>query len=328
MLTLIYAEEGRTVASSNPADLTRLLAGDQTFWLDLETPSQEELELLREQFHFHPLALEDAAHPHQRPKLDEYGEYVFLAADEVTLDVSAYQSAPSAREAQAVQARQMAAFLGSHFLVTVHTQPVTTIQTLRARCDHHAQLLQRGPDYILYSLLDALVDGYFPLLEALEEQIDELEDRIVDRPDRSILDTLFGMKRDLTRLRRHTSPLREVLQSLTSRDFPNVHSETLPYFRDVADHLFRIYETLDSHRDLMSNMLDAYLSQVSNEMNRVMQKLSIVATIFLPITFITGYFGMNFDKQPWMKTDVWFWTWVMTMVAAGTYWWFRKRHWV
>jgi magnesium transporter len=116
-----------------------------------------------------------------------------------------------------------------------------------------------------------------------------------------------------------------VVQSLTTRDFPGIRSETIPYFRDVAHHLFRIYETLDGYRDLVSNMLDAYLSQVSNEMNRVMQKLSIVATVFLPITFLTGVFGMNFEKQPWLKTDFWFWMFVMALIAGTTYWWFHRK---
>lgn len=328
MFTLLYQSGDRVVHSQEPNDLPALLSGDRTFWLDLQEPSPAELELLRDAFHFHPLALEDVAHARQRPKLDEYGEYVFLTADEVTWNAEVYSAPGPARETEAVQARQMAAFLGPHYVVTVHVQPIRAIRELRERCDQQQRLFQRGPDFVLYSLLDALVDGYFPLLDGMEEQIDDLEDRIVDRPDRGILDTLFAMKRDLTRLRRHTGPLREVLQSLTSRDFPNVRPETLPYFRDVADHLFRIYETLDSHRDLMSNMLDAYLSQVSNEMNRVMQKLSSIATIFLPMTFITGYFGMNFEKQPWMKTDVWFWTLMMVVTAGAAYAWFRRRHWV
>jgi magnesium transporter len=122
--------------------------------------------------------------------------------------------------------------------------------------------------------------------------------------------------------------LREVLQTLTTRDFPNIQQRTLPSFRDVADHLFRIYETLDSYRDLMSNMLGAHLSQVSNEMNRVMQRLAVVATIFLPITFITGVFGMNFAVQPWLNTDFWFWLFVMTLIAVVIYWWLHRRRWV
>ena len=170
-----------------------------------------------------------------------------------------------------------------------------------------------------------LVDGYFPLLDTLDDSIDDLEDRIVERPERSTLDTIFVMKRDLTRLRKYVGPLREVLQTLTTRDFPAIRQETLPYFRDVADHLFRIYETLDGYRDLASNMLDAYLSQVSNEMNRVMQKLSVVATVFLPITFITGVFGMNFANQPWLHTNFWFWMFLMAVIGGGTYWWFHRH---
>jgi len=171
------------------------------------------------------------------------------------------------------------------------------------------------------------VDGYFPLLDLLDDTVDDLEDQIIGKPQQNpnTLNTIFRLKRALTRLRRLAAPLREVVQALTTRDFPNVQDSSLPYFRDVADHLFRIYERLDGYRDLMSNMLDAYLSQVSNEMNRVMQRLAVVATVFLPITFITGVFGMNFQNQPWLNTSVWFWIFVMCCIAIFTYWWFRHR---
>jgi len=329
MITVIYAENGKVVYQNDPAQIPPLLADPgRSFWVDLEAPSEGEFSLLRDVFHFHPLAIEDAQRPHQRPKLDEFEGHSFLTADEVSLDLEVYKTARQERETEAVQSRQMSAFLGQNFLVTVHVEPVEAIRALRDRCEHNHRVLQRGADFILYTLLDVLVDGYFPLLDTLDDSIDELEDRIVGRPNQSILDSIFAMKRDLTRLRKYAGPLREVVQTLTSRDFPGIREETLPYFRDVADHLFRIYETLDSYRDLMSNMLDAYLSQVSNEMNRVMQKLSVVATVFLPITFITGVFGMNFAKQPWLNTDFWFWMFLMGGIAVFTYFWFRRHHWV
>jgi magnesium transporter len=336
MLTILR-DEGESVAHLHEAAALPGLLADTTrpFWLDLESPTADELTLLSDVFHFHPLAVEDATHLRQRPKLDEYDGFFFLTADEVTLTLldsgpmdGGLTGAPPGEDGDDVQARQIAVFLGANYLVTVHAEPIRVIQTLRDRCERNHRLLDHGADYLLYTLLDAIVDDYFPLLDTLDTSVDDLEDRVVGRPQAGILEAIFRLKRDLTRLRRYASPLREVLQSLTARDFPHIQERTLPYLRDVADHLFRVTETLDSYRDLMSNMLDAHLSQVSNEMNRVMQKLSVVATVFLPITFITGVFGMNFAKQPWLNTDFWFWAFVMLAIAMFTYWWFHRRHWV
>jgi magnesium transporter len=214
-------------------------------------------------------------------------------------------------------------FLGENFLVTVHVKPVDAVHRLRDRCERSRRLFERGADYLLYTLLDELVDGYFPLLTTLDDSMDDLQDRVVGRPEQGTLETIFQMKRTLTRLRRFAGPLREVCQTLITRDFTNIQPRTIPYLRDVADHLFRIYETLDSYRDLMSNMLDAYLSQVANEMNRVMQRLAVVGTVFLPITFLTGLFGMNFVEAPWAKTNFWFWLAAMGLLAVLIYVWFR-----
>jgi magnesium transporter len=337
MLTIVCGENGVTKHIQDVNALSTLLSDkSKPFWLDLEAPSEEEFKLLDEQFHFHPLAVEDAKRPFQRPKVDEYEGYIFVVADEVTLNLPISKSPsatpdrdkPDKDKDDDVQSRQLSMFLGSNYLVTIHITPVEAVRNLRDRCDHNHLVFAKGADFVLYTLLDELVDGYFPLLDDLDDSMDDLEDRVVDRPERTILETIFRLKRDLTQLRRHVGPLREVLQTLTTRDFPNIQDDTLPYLRDVADHLFRIYETLDSYRDLMSNMLDAYLSQVSNEMSRVMQKLSAVATVFMPITFLTGVFGMNFAVQPWLKTNVWFWLAFMAVFAGLNYWWFRRHRWV
>lgn len=331
MLTIVREGGANIVHGQDPAALPALLANKTgLFWLDLESPTADEFHLLHEVFNFHPLAVEDAMHPHQRPKVDEFEGYFFLVADEVTLQLNAAGDVSASKddESDDVQSRQLSAFLGPNYLVTIHIEPVKAVASLRERCDHDHRPLEKSADYLLYMLLDGLVDGYFPLLDLLDDLMDNLEDRIVGKPEPGILETIFRLKHDLARLRRFAAPLREVLQTLTTRDFPNIQQGTLPYFRDVADHLFRIYETLDSYRDLMSNMLDAHLSQVSNQMNRVMQRLAVVATIFLPITFITGVFGMNFKVQPWVDTNVWFWLFVMACMVAVIYGWLRHRHWV
>lgn len=330
MLTIIYEGGENTVHSQDKTMLSGLLS-DKTrlFWLDLEAPTETEFALLKDAFHFHPLAIEDAMNPHQRVKVDEYDGYFFLIADEITLNLDMAHHEGDNKDAQDhVQARQMSVFLGANYLVTIHITPVSVVGVIRDRCEHNHRLLDKGADYLLYSLLDALVDGYFPMLDILDDTIDDLEDRIVAKPTQDILQSIFTIKRILNVLRKRVGPSREMLQALTSREFPCIQERTMPYLRDVADHLFRTYETLDNYRDIMSGMLDAYLSQVSNEMNRVMQKLSAVATVFLPITFITGVFGMNFEKQPWLKTNFWFWAFIMGGLAVFTYWWFHRRRWV
>lgn len=330
MITILYEEGEQTIHTKEAARLPALLAeSGRSFWLDMEAPTPDEMHLLESGFHFHPLAIEDAAHLHQRPKVDEYEGYFFLTAYDVIVDTEAYKREGISRSENGnVQGNQVSMFLGANFLVTLHTARFEAIHALRDRCDRNHRVLDKGADFLLYTLLDTLVDGYFPILDALDDAMDDLEDRIVARPSGDILETIFALKKDLTLLRKYAGPLREVVQALTTRDFPNIKETTVPYLRDVADHLFRIYETLDSYRDLMSNMLDAYLSQVSNEMNRVMQKLAAVGTVFLPITYITGVFGMNFANQPWLRTNFWLWMGVMGGVAAFTYWWFHRRHWV
>jgi magnesium transporter len=331
MITIIHEEEGKYVHSQDASLLPALLADkERCFWLDLEAPSQEELALLSSVFHFHPLAIEDAANANQRPKIDEYDGYAFLDADEVALNLDALRRGLTREqgESEALHARQVGIFLGDNYLVTVHREPVKVVQSVRERCRTDQSKLQKGPDVIMYMVLDALVDNYFPMLDAISDWIDDLEDRLVARLSPNMLDTIFATKGVMTRLRRYVGPLREVLQSLTTRDFPGVQEHSRPYFRDVSDHLFHIYETLDSYRDVTSNLLDAYLSQVNNEMNRSMQRLASVGTVFLPLTFITSFFGMNFTHSPWLNTSVWVWIALMLGMAMMTFQWLRKRHWV
>jgi len=339
MLTIVHDGDGKTLHSQDTGLIPKLMAdATRSFWVDLEAPTEDDFTLLDSLFHFHPLSVEDARRPNQRPKVDEFDGYFFLVADEVSINLDSLHVPTSSKgikdskekktEPEDVTSRQLAVFLGTNYIVTVHVDPIQAVRSLRDRCDSNRRVLERGADFVLYTLLDMLVDQYFPLLEKLDDSMDELEDRVVQRPESSILETIFRLKGDLTRLRRLVAPLREVLQTLTTRDFPNIQQTTLPYFRDVADHLFRVYETLDGYRDLTSNMLDAYLSQVSNQMNRVMQKLSIVGTIFLPITFVTGVFGMNFADQPWLHTNFWFWAAFMAVTAGLTFLWFRRHRWV
>ena len=315
MLTLIAAHDA---LAPTPETLTGLLAGNDLFWLDLQAPTAEEFGLLQAVFHFHPLAIEDATRPHQRPKIDEYEGYFFLTADEAVFTPEAEESLTS---------RQIAMFVGQNYVVTINTANAESVLLLQKRCQNHREILSHHAGYLAYALLDTLVDRYFPLLDQLDAEINELEDRVVQSPSPDDIHAIFRTKKTLSQLRRLVGPLREVTQTLTTRDFPLIAPETIPYLRDVSDHLFRIYETLDSYRDQMSNLLDAYLSQVNNQMSRVMQRLSAVATVFMPITFLTGVFGMNFTRQPWAGTNVWWWLGLMLVMAVGMILWLRRHRW-
>jgi magnesium transporter len=290
----------------------------------MESPQETERRALSDLFHFHALAVEDVFHAVQRPKIEEYDHSFFLVTYEVEYD-------SNRSDDESLRAQQFSIFVRDRLVVTVHDGPSKALHELQTRCEQHTPVLRRGAAYFLYALLDTLVDAYFPILDQLSDEIDDLEDKIVQEPRKELLDTIFTLKRTLLKLRKIAGPSRDVLNVLMTRDFPVITSESLPYFRDVADHLIRIYEMLDSYRELMSGALDAYLSNISNQLNLVMQRLTIVTVIFLPLTFITGIFGMNFKVQPWMPG--WdhgqiFWGVMAGMTVIGfllAYWFHRKR---
>jgi magnesium transporter len=324
VITLRWADGEQTLRGDDPSILGELLARPDTFfWLDVEGLDEHALAALLQPFSFHPLAIEDAARPRQRPKVDEFDDHVFLVVHEVEYKAAAVDD-------DHVFSHQLAIFVRQNAVVTVHQDPSPATHYLRERCDLRNTILHRGADFFLYNLLDTVVDGYFPILEVLDDRIDDLEDRVVKSPRQEQLDEIFAVKRSLILLRKLAGPTREVLTVLTTRDFPIIRDTMLPYFRDVSDHLIRIYEILDSYRDLISGALDAYLSNISNRLNLTMQRLTIITVIFLPLTFITGIFGMNFRVQPWMPP--WdhgqiFWTVMagMTVTGVALAWWFHRK---
>jgi magnesium transporter len=259
----------------------RLLDSSARFWLDLAGMDQDTgAVLLRDTFGFHPLAIEDAEHFGQRPKLDSYDGYALLVV---------YGATPAG------ELVEVHCFYTENYLVTVHHDPCLDLVTLADR------LRKQGgghPDHVmlLYRVVDALVDGYFPVLASLDDQIDELEDEILQRPTEQQLGRLFDMKRSLIALRKVVTPQRDMFATLLSGAdvLPGMTPDAERYFRDLYDHLIRISDLVDSYRDLTSGALDTHLSTVSNRLNVVMKQLTIIATIFLPMSFLTGFFGQNF----------------------------------
>ena len=263
-----------------------LLDSSTHFWLDLVSPTQEEQDvLLRDTFGFHPLALEDASHFGQRPKFDTYDGFVLMVVYGIN---------------QAGRLVEVHCFYTDKFLVTVHQDHCPSIGTLAEKLGLHSGT---KPDHVmlLYRVVDSLVDGYFPLLSDMDDRIDELEDEILVRPTEQQLATLFDLKRQLIALRKVVTPQRDMFAALLTdpEALPAMTPDAERYFRDLYDHLIRVSDLVDSYRDLLTGALDTHLSTVSNRLNVVMKQLTIIATVFLPATFLTGFFGQNFG---WMVT--------------------------
>jgi len=265
---------------------------DDKLWVDIQDPVHEVIEpLLEERFGFHELAAEDTLSPSTLPKYDSFPNYDFFIFRTVDVNVSSHQS----------ETYKLAAFLGTNFLFTVHRRPLRSIDEIATRLISDRRLLERGPDFLLYSVVDHMVDAYFPLLEQIEEAVDDLQDRIFEDASVEHLDELLHFKRDINSLRRHTLPQRELLNQISRGDAGFVQRPHLIYYRDVYDHMFRISETMDVDRDLMTGTMDAYLSVVANRTNETMKVLTIFSAVMLPLTLIAGVYGMNFEHMPELK---------------------------
>lgn len=250
-------------------------------WLDVSTPTEEDLAWLARAYDFHPLALEDCRDFNQRAKVEAYHGYLFLSLTAMT------------RQSGELVPQEMEAFLGPDYLITVHREPLSALEQMR----EHWKANSRA-DFLLYLIADHLVDAYFPLLDEMEDEIDELEDAILENATQATLHRIFRLKQQLVALRKITAPMRDVMNALASTRYGLIDDHTALYFRDAYDHLVRIYDLIETSRDLLGNALDAYLSTVSNRLNEVMKRLTLITTIFMPISFIVGFGGMNFKQLP------------------------------
>jgi magnesium transporter len=255
-------------------------------WVDLEAQDAPQLALLGERFKFHPLTIEDCAHFDQRPKLEGYGDYLFLVTHGFH------------KQAEEIESLELHTFLGERYLVTVHAKPIPALESVWKRLEGDGPLMKRGVDFVSYLIADAIVDTFFPLLDEIAIEIDEIEDAVIRRPKDAELADIFRLKRLLVTLRKVISPQRDVFALIAKRGEGRIADRTTLYFRDVYDHLLRIYEGVEAARDLLGNALDAYLWAASQRTNEIMKRLTLLSAIFLPITFITGFFGQNFEDLP------------------------------
>ncbi len=286
-------------------------------WVDFENPSDAEIKLLETRFGFHHLAVEDVRHGQQRPKMEDYGNYSFI-----TLRVPSEK----AREG----ATQFNIFLGHNFLVTVNRETIPSEQNVIERCNKNPQLLLKGADFVLYTILDTFVDNMFPKIAELDDRVDDLEDRIFEEQSTELLEELFKLKRDVVQYRRVIWPLRDVLNVLARRDSSFVHEKNTVYFRDVYDHLVRLSESIDSIRDVITSAMEAYLSVVSNNLNAVMKKLAVITAMVMVPALIAGIYGMNFKYMPELELrEGYFFALGAMLASVGTlFFYFKKRQWI
>jgi magnesium transporter len=271
----------RVLTALDRPQIEDLLRRDEFFWLDLENPSEDDLAALQEVFGFHPLTIEDNRKFGQRPKLENFGQYAFVVFYGARL------------EGDRVAMTEMHLFMSGSYVISIHREPCDELRELRSKFEHDQK---RGEQFILYKIFDALTDSFFPVLATIDEQIDVIENEIVQHPTDEQLQTIFGLKRDLVAMRRVVTPQRDLFARAIEdiQDLPGLEPANHDYFRDVYDHLIRISDQVDSYRDLLTSAMDVYLSTVSNRVNQVMKQLTIIATIFLPLTFVTGFYGQNF----------------------------------
>ncbi|CCH00955.1 magnesium and cobalt transport protein CorA [Fibrella aestuarina BUZ 2] len=284
---------------------------------------------LGQQFRLHPLLLEDVMNTEQKPKIDLYDDHR-VSAPVVYVTMKMLHPNPRRQE---IDPEHVSFVLGANYLISFQEERTNDIfKPVLDRIQASSGKTRRnGADYLLYALMDLIVDSYFVVVERLGEKLDDVEDRIIrDVAGRDTLAILYALKREMTFMRRHVQPLRDILGTLLREETPLVHPPTLPFLRDLLDHVNQIIETIDSYRELIPGLLDVYLSTTSNRMNSVMKTLTIVSAIFIPLTFIAGIYGMNFDNMPELHTRTgYFWVMgIMVAIAAGEIIYFKRRGWM
>jgi magnesium transporter len=303
--------EGRSRAGLSVEDINSVIVDRECrVWVDIDASIPDQAEILKHITGLHPLSVEDALAKNSRPKTEEYAEYIFV----IIIGVRFHEATPDPYD---LEPFDLCFFLGEHFLVTVHDGPSPALDEVAARIEKSPDLLSRGTDRLAHAIMDASIDDYFPLLDKIDDFVDTLEQRVIVEFDQSALADIFHVKRLILSLRRHVSPEREVFNILTNRPSKLLSPESQVYFRDIYDHVLRISDSIDTYRELLSSVLDSYLTQVSNRLGRVTKGLSVIATISIPFVVLSGMWGMNFEKVPLASTPHAFWWMFAIQLGVG-----------
>jgi magnesium transporter len=307
--------EGKTLKSGTIADVEMARALGAV-WVDILDPDAEALAPIAEAFDLHPLAIEDCLHVPQRPKIDAYPGSLFIV-----------WILPRLIPNDGIDYKEIDIFLGEGFLVTSHSEQVAVLDDVAATAQN---ILPRGAEWTLHAILDRAVDEIFPAVDYIADELDSIEDRLLQRASEDDLHHLYAMKRLLVALHKTIGPERDVVRGM-ARQTELVSQEAYLYFQDVGDHLARATDSVETYRDVASGAMDIYLSAVNNRMNAIMKQLTVVATIFMPLTLMSGIYGMNITEGMWPPiTAVWSFGLViatMVLIAVWMLWFFRRRNW-
>ncbi len=347
MRTLTVCRERTFTSDISPRDISDVLQSrDNNVWLDIEAPTDEDVRLLREEFGFHPLAIEDATRAHERPKVDAYEHAVLqhpLGPDEDPPPGQTNGEEPGRQayyfivfyEAEFdaahdhVRAEAINMFVGSNYLVTVHQGPTHNVQSTLARWKAPDSPLGNTVGALVHAFLDAIVDDYFPLMDRVADRVEELEDTIFERFTEQAIQSIFGLKKDLLSMRRIVAPERDVLNVLLRRELPIFLPQDVAYMQDVYDHIVRVTDNIDTYRDLLSSALDSYLSIQSNYLNQIVKVLTIASIILMAASLVTGFYGMNFQHMPelsWGIGSLWA-LFLIVVITAGLAIYFKRKGW-
>jgi len=313
---IVYAVPGAAVRTDlHPIELRDIVAGGTiagTLWVDIDTDSRHQVALLEKIFDFHPLAVEDALNPQSRVKLDEYRNSLFVI-------VRGLRFCEGTEDPYDVETYNLCFFIARNLLVTVHAGPSVPVDAVYARMVANPDQLERGSERVAHALMDITVDEYFPVLDKIDEFVDGLEERVYQRFDNEVMRDVFAVKRLVLAMRRHLMPQREVFNALTNRPTPFLPPESQVWFRDIYDHVLRINDSVDTYRELLANVMDSYLSQVSNRLGQVTKGLSVIATLSVPFVVVSGMWGMNFEEIPLSHSPHGFWLMLGVQLGLGAF---------
>ena len=291
-------------------------------WLNIDGLHETHaIEAAGKEYDLHPLVVEDILNTHQRPKIEIYDYYIFVSLKMLS----------GVNDSYMVESEQVSLVLGRNFVFSFQEKEGDVLDSLRVRIrEGKGRVRKMGPDYLLYAIMDIIIDHYFLILEKIGDKVEAFEEELMKEPKPDTLHDIYNLKREILFLRKSVWPLREAVSTLEKCESDLINEKTSPYLRDLYDHIIQVIDAVETTRDLLSGMLDLYLSSVSNKMNEVMKVLTIIATIFIPLTFIAGIYGMNFEYMPELKWKyayfvVWF---IMVLLGLGMLKFFRNRKWL
>lgn len=313
MIRSVVIENNQLQIFESIPDLTK--SDNKWMWIDFDRPTETEIGYLHSPLHFHPLAIEDCIHTLQRPKLDYYEDHHFFVIQ--------------ALNAETITREEVDFFIGDQYIVTFHNQHSKEVDEVWSRIVQSKKLSEWNPSTVLYHVLDKIVDNYFPLVYHIEDRLDEIDTNSEEKSTEELLNEIFDVRHDLLLLRHTISPMRDLTYRIINSNRLNGVQGRMEYFADIHDHLLKLSEMIEASRELTTDMRDSYISLNSHQTNRVMKVLTVITTIFMPLTFIAGIYGMNFEHMPELGSDYGYYgtLFAMFVIGLGMFVWFYKKGW-